>query len=217
MREFSEDLRQRLASGVTTTCLCWRLERSDGETVGLTEHDRQLFVNGEDYLPGGVGMAGPLSQSNGLKPGQASGAGALSSDAITEADLGASLWDGARVDVLRVDWERPDLFWTVWTGRLSEIVHGDLGFEAGLVSTKADLERPVGRVYSRHCDAVLGDALCGVDLQALGDENAHCDGRWETCRSVFQNTDNYRGFPTMPGNDLLLAGPAATGNTGGAR
>ncbi len=217
MRAFSEDLRQRLQSGVTTTCLCWRLERQDGVLVGLTEHDRQLAVDGEIYVPGGVGVAGSLSQSGGLKPGQGSVIGALAHDSISDADLANGLWDGARVDVLRVDWERPDLFWTVWSGRLSEITHGALGFEAELVSAKADLERPVGRIYSRDCDARLGDARCGVDLQALGDESIRCDGRWETCRTVFQNTDNFRGFPQMPGNDTLLAGPAVAGNTGGAR
>lgn len=34
---------------------------------------------------------------------------------------------------------------------------------------------------------------------------AGCDKRWATCRDTFANTLNYRGFPSIPGNDLVLA------------
>lgn len=216
MRNFPEELNARLQSGVTTTCLCWRLTRVDGEMVALTEHDRAIIFDGETYAPQGVISAGAFTQSAALKPGQASGGGALQSDALSEEDIEAGLWDGARVDVFRVDWCKPELRWAVWSGRLSEIRHGALGFEAELVSLKADLERPVGRLYTRQCDAVLGDARCGLDAQTLPPD-ARCDGRWATCRDTYQNTDNFRGFPHMPGNDFILAGPASRDNDGRAR
>ncbi|MEL7320105.1 MAG: phage BR0599 family protein, partial [Pseudomonadota bacterium] len=44
-----------------------------------------------------------------------------------------------------------------------------------------------------------------------------CDQRYETCRDVFANVENFRGFPHLPGNDAILAGPAATDNDGGKR
>lgn len=45
---------------------------------------------------------------------------------------------------------------------------------------------------------------------------AGCDKRFATCRDRFANTDNFRGFPDIPGNDFLIATPAqgAPGNDG---
>ena len=85
----------------------------------------------------------------------------------------------------------------------------------GALSHEAIMERPVGRVYARRCDAALGDARCGVDTGAF--PGVACDQRWETCREVFANTANFRGFPHLPGTDFVLSGPAASGNDGGKR
>jgi uncharacterized phage protein (TIGR02218 family) len=54
---------------------------------------------------------------------------------------------------------------------------------------------------------------------AIGDTftvTAGCDKRFATCRARFANTDNFRGFPQIPGNDFLLASPTqgAPGNYG---
>lgn len=217
MKQIDSDFAARLASGVTRTCLCWKLSRADGTVIGVTDHDRVLYVDGVQYDPGAALAAGTLTTSVSMKPGQASAGGALSSDAISENDLGAGLWDGARVDVLRVDWSESADFVHVWSGRFSEITHGQLGFEAELVSLKADFERPVGRIFSRRCDAVLGDARCGVDLDNPDFAGLTCDQRFETCKTRFGNGEAFRGFPHMPGADFVLSGPAATGNTGGKR
>ncbi|MFN3313088.1 MAG: DUF2163 domain-containing protein [Hyphomonas sp.] len=215
MREINAEFSARLASGVTTTCLCWRLQRADGAVLCLTEHDAPLEMAGEMYLPG-TGFAGAeFTQSASLAPGQAMAQGALAHDAITEEDLEAGLWDRARVDVWRVDWQDPAQHIHVWSGLLSEIRRGKLGFEAELVSLKADLERPIGRVYARRCDAVLGDARCSVETGAF--PGVSCDHRFATCRDVFGNAENFRGFPHLPGPDFVLSGPAAAGNTGGRR
>lgn len=215
MRDISDEFLARLASGVTTTCLCWRLRRVDGAVLCLTEHDAPLELDGETYLPGAGFGAAEFTQGAGLAPGQATAQGALAHDAITEDDLDAGLWDRARVDVWRADWQDPALHVHVWSGMLSEIRRGQLGFEAELVSLKAELERPIGRIYGRRCDAVLGDARCGVATEAF--PGLTCDHRFSTCRDVFANAENFRGFPHLPGPDFMLSGPAATGNTGGRR
>ena len=205
-------LPSEMSDVITTTCLCWRLSRRDGLGLGLTEHDRGVEFGGVVFAPGATLSAGSFETNADLRPSRADASGALSSEAITESDLHAGLWDGARVDVYRVDWRAPDTHTLIWSGRLSEISHGESGFEVELVSLKAELERPVGRVFSRRCDAVLGDDRCTVDP-----EGRVCDQRFETCRDVFQNAVNFRGFPHLPGNDFILSGPAATNNDGGQR
>ncbi|MEO0880709.1 MAG: phage BR0599 family protein, partial [Pseudomonadota bacterium] len=53
----------------------------------------------------------------------------------------------------------------VWSGYLSAVERNQNGgFEAELLSLSADLQRPIGRVIQRRCDAELGDARCGVDI-----------------------------------------------------
>ncbi|GAB5457394.1 MAG: DUF2163 domain-containing protein [Henriciella sp.] len=211
MKVISEELSAALAGEALTLCLCWRLTRSDGFVLGLCDHDRALEVDGVTYMPGATLEAGRFSQSADLKPGRGAAAGALSADAITEEDLLAGLWTRCRIDLLRVDWSQQGLgSIPVWSGFLSEITRNSQGsFEAELVSLKADLERPVGRILQKHCDAVLGDERCG--FPANGET---CDQSFSTCRDVFQNTDNFRGFPHMPGTDFVLSGPAASGNDG---
>ncbi len=45
-----------------------------------------------------------------------------------------------------------------------------------------------------------------------------CDKSWGTCQAKFQNSDSFRGFPHMPGNDFILAGPASqSGANNGAK
>lgn len=215
MREISEGFAARLEGGVTTTCLCWQIVRADGEGLLLAEHDGPLVVDGETFLPGAGLEGAAFVQTASLAPGQAAARGALSHEAITEEDIEAGRWDGARVDVWRVDWQAPEHRAHVWAGRLSEIKRGALGFEAQLVSLKSDLERPLGRIYGRRCDAVLGDVRCGVDTGVF--PGLACDHRFETCRDVFGNAENFRGFPHLPGADFVLAGPAASGNNGGRR
>ncbi len=215
MKTLTTEFAETLASGVTTTCLCWTLVRADGHVLRATEHDRTLIVDGQAYAPGGSLDGFRFTTSASLAPGQAEARGALSHDGITEADLDAGLWDGARLRVIRADWRTPDDTVDVWSGQLTRLRRSQAGFEAELVSVKADLERPVGRIYTRRCDAVLGDARCGVDRSAFpGDA---CDHRFETCRDLFGNAANFRGFPHLPGTDALVVGPAATGNTGGRR
>ena len=201
-----------LRRSVTTTCLCWRLTRTDGFVIGLTDHDVAIEMDGLRYDPGAAFKASAFTATDDLRPSRANASGSLSSDALREDDLIAGLWDDARVDVFRADWQQPEARVLIWSGRLSEITHGDNAFEVELVSLKADFERPVGRVYSRRCDAVLGDARCGAAANGR-----LCDQRFETCRDVFSNTENFRGFPHLPGPDAVLAGPAAAGNTGNKR
>ncbi|MEL6861512.1 MAG: DUF2163 domain-containing protein [Pseudomonadota bacterium] len=214
MQSLSPEFESALQSDALSLCLCWTFTRRDGVSVHMTDHDVPLTVDEIVFDPGAALEAGRFVQSEGLKPTRAAGGGVLSSDAISETDLRAGIWDGCRVDIFQTDWRDPTLGTRhVWSGYLSEIQSGTSGaFEAELISLKSDLERPIGRVLQRRCDAVFGDERCGVQA-----EGQSCDQRFETCRDVFANTENFRGFPHMPGNDFMLAGPAAAGNDGGKR
>lgn len=279
MRAIPEGLAARIATGVTTLAHVWRITRRDDTQLAFTDHDRPLSFDDLVCEPTTGLRAGAIEKSLGLNVDTASIAGALSSDAITEHDLARGLWDGARVDVFRVDWSAPDLRVHLFAGRIGEVRRGARAFEAELRGLQAALNVPVGRVFSRFCDADVGDARCGVDLETsvfrgegvvtdilsggafradgleafaegwfargrlswdAGGESevaahrleagdavlelldapgvalevgatfvvrAGCDKRLATCHAKFSNTENFRGFPHMPGNDAVQAGP----------
>ena len=57
-------------------------------------------------------------------------------------------------------------------------------------------------------------------LPAAGDQvqlQIGCDKQFSTCRDRFGNALNFRGVPTLPGDDAAFAGPSAGSNDGGAR
>lgn len=164
MRQIDEAFSARLAADGTTLCACWRFERTDGEVFGATDHDRAVEFDGVNFVPSAGVDGAVLESSRGLAPGQAAARGALSLAFLNAADVDAGVWDGTRVDVWRVDWRAPEHRVCVWSGRLSEITRQGEAFSAELVSLKADLERTIGRVYARTCDAEVGDTRCGVDL-----------------------------------------------------
>jgi uncharacterized phage protein (TIGR02218 family) len=153
-----------LASGVTTLAWCFRLARGDGVVKGFTDHDRDLSFGGDTYEAASGLTASEFAQSQGLAVDTIEAAGALASAALTEDDLAKGLWDGASIEVWWVDWSNVADRVLVFEGSIGEVRRGPLGFTAEVRSLAHALAQPAGRVYSILCDADLGDARCGVDL-----------------------------------------------------
>lgn len=157
MRWFQHDL--------TGLAFCWRLTRQDGVRLGFTSHDRDMWAEGQLYraTPGLVPSA--LETGDGLDPANVDLAGALSSSAITEADLTAGRWDHARVVLTARDWTAPeDDPLVLLEGELGSISVSDGRFSAELRGAASRLDRPACEETSPLCRATLGDKRCRVDL-----------------------------------------------------
>ena len=264
---------------LTSIALCWRLDRRDGVAMGFTSHDRDLEIEGLRYRAAPGMLPSAISLSDGFDVDTLDISGALTSDAITEADLGAGRWDGARVRLFAVDWEQPEAgTLPLARGELGDVGSRDGAFTAELRGPTALLERPVVEYSSPECRAELGDRRCRIGLAGrtrfvrvievvdavtirvdaaepaangyaygrlrwIGGENSGlasavlasegdeislrepppfavaegvlveltegCDKGFATCRSRFGNSDNFRGEPHLPGNDLLTRYPGA--------
>ncbi|MEA3064646.1 MAG: hypothetical protein QOJ27_1092 [Sphingomonadales bacterium] len=150
---------------LTTLAFCWRVERRDGICLGFTSHDRDLEIDGLAYRSAPGMLPSAISVSDGFEASTLDVAGALTSDAIREADLAAGRWDRAQVALFLVDWEDPG-------GERLPLVRGELGdvgvkangFEAELRGPAALLERAVVEQTSPECRAELGDTRCGIDM-----------------------------------------------------
>ncbi|MDH4440231.1 MAG: DUF2163 domain-containing protein [Rhizobium sp.] len=165
MRRLPEALAAHFASGETTLCRAWRVTRADGGVLGFTEHDQLLVFNGTRFEPASGFAASEAQAASGLAAPGAEIRGGFSSDAITEADLAAGRYNGARVELFLVNWQAPDAQNVLLSVQeIGEVVRAGAGFSAELRSMAHRLQQPQGRIYNRRCDADLGDIRCGVDM-----------------------------------------------------
>lgn len=166
MREIQAEMQARLDAGVTTLSTCWLLTRRDGVVLGFTDHDEDIVIEGVSCAALTGVKAGAQETGLGLGIDSTEIEGALDSAAITAADVAAGLYDGAIVERWLVDWAAPHLRLHLSRGHLGAITREGAAFRAELLGLSAQLNAPVGRVCQRLCDAALGDARCGVDLQS---------------------------------------------------
>lgn len=254
--------------------LCWKIERRDGVVQGFTEHDEDLTFDGVTYLASSGFTASRMQQSLGLSADNLNVDGALSSATINEDDLAAGLYDNAEVELSWVNWQDTAQRIVKDRGNIGEVARRETAFSAEFRSMVHRLNQPGGRLYQRSCDAVLGDARCGVSLsggfKGTGSLSVGSSGRnlvvaglgsfadgfftygvltftagandglqfevkshvgtsirlWEippeavavsdtfevtagcpkdagACKAKFNNLANFRGFPHIPGNDIL--------------
>jgi uncharacterized phage protein (TIGR02218 family) len=163
MLTIPSEMQARLDAGATTLAWCWRVERRDGQVFGFTDHDRDLVFDGVTYRAA-TGLSGSdIDARLGRESASSEMAGVFDASAIAEADLANGVWSRAEVKVYRVDWSDVALRVKVWTGELGEVQHDGVSFRADLNGLSRRLERSIGRIYSRHCDASFGDTRCGLD------------------------------------------------------
>ncbi|HEY0311038.1 MAG TPA: DUF2163 domain-containing protein [Allosphingosinicella sp.] len=149
---------------LTTIAFCWRLERRDGVAIGFTTHDRDLDIEGLRYRAAPGMLPSAISLSDGFEASALDVTGALTSAAISEADLAAGRWDGAAVRLFLVDWEDPSAPLPLVRGELGNVSMQGEGFEAELRGPAALLDRAVVEQTSPTCRAELGDKRCRVDM-----------------------------------------------------
>lgn len=164
MREVPEALAAHLKSEATTTCHCWRVTRRDGAVLGFTEHDGDLNFAGTAFLAASGFAAGETEAATGLQADSSEVAGGFSSAAISEADLAAGKYDGARVELFLVNWQARGEHMLLAVREIGEVSRAGGEFRAELRSIAHRLNQPQGRVYGRRCDASLGDSRCRVAL-----------------------------------------------------
>jgi uncharacterized phage protein (TIGR02218 family) len=164
MRTIDENLAAHIAGGVTTLARCWRLTRGDGVVLGFTDHDRDIVFDGVIHEPVAGFDASEDVTATGFAIGGLEVSGALASERLDADDLAAGLFDNAEVRVYLVNWTTPEERHLLRVGHLGEVIREDGAFRAEIRGLAAALDQPNGRVFRHTCDADLGDARCGIDL-----------------------------------------------------
>lgn len=159
-------MRRALEDGVSHFCRCWFIRRRDGETLGLTDYDRPLRFNHIDFIADAAISLSALDARLGLDASQPQAQGVLSSNALTEADLAAGLYDDAAFDLWLVDWQAPENRMLLMAGRFDKIALSEGRFSVSLAASAGNMNAPRGRLFQNACDAGLGDERCRADISA---------------------------------------------------
>jgi hypothetical protein len=104
MKTASTAMKAHLASEVTTLCTCWKVVRKDGYTLGVTDHDTDLVIDGVTYASSDGYNRSAISNDGTWSVDNLDVTGFMSSDRITEDDLRNGAFDGAEVFVFIVNW-----------------------------------------------------------------------------------------------------------------
>ena len=165
MRNVNPALAAHLASGATTTCRCWRLTRRDDVVQGFTDHDEDLRFDATTFRAGTGFEGSELEGRFGLAVTGTEIHGALADASINEADLAAGRYDDAKVELFLVNWADVEQRLLLRVGNLGEVRREGAAFAAEVRGVSARLNEERGRIYAATCDADLGDARCGFDLE----------------------------------------------------
>jgi uncharacterized phage protein (TIGR02218 family) len=148
----------------TTLCFCWKVTLKDGIKIGFTDHDETISFDGVSFEPESGLNASAAEASLGLAVGTMDVEGALSSTAISEADLSSGAFDGAEVETWLVNWQSITDRVRLRVSLIARIEMNSGVFKAELKSRTHMLDKRIGRTIRRHCDAELGDGRCKVAL-----------------------------------------------------
>lgn len=165
MKNLSPALQAHLDDGTTTLSWCWRIARSDGVVLGFTDHDRALAFDGTDFEPESGFAASEIRAGSDLAVDAQDATGVLTSDRIAETDILDGRWDNAAVELWRVNWADTSQRVLLRRGAVGQIRRGRMAFVAEVRSLAHVLGQTVGRTFQASCDAALGDARCGIDLE----------------------------------------------------
>jgi len=164
MKTLPTGLQAHLDGGTTTLAWCWRLTRSDGQVFGFTDHDLALTFDGTTFQPESGFTASEIRSGSDLSVDAQDAEGVLTSTTITETDILDGRWDNAAVEIWRVNWQDVSQRVLMRRGAIGQVRRGQVQFVAEMRPLAHVLGQSVGRTFQASCDAALGDARCGVNL-----------------------------------------------------
>ena len=164
MRTLPIGLQGHLDSGTTTLCYCWKLTLRFGQVLGFTDHDETIAFDGVNFEAQAGFSSSEIHSSLGFSVDNLEASGALQSGQLDDARLNAGDYDHAAIEIWRVNWQDVTQRILQRKGHLGEVSYGQGHFKAEVRGLAHVLNQPKGRLFQFGCDAALGDARCGVNV-----------------------------------------------------
>ncbi|MGV6800753.1 MAG: DUF2163 domain-containing protein [bacterium] len=164
MRLLSTEFSAHLAQDSTYLATCWRITRQDGLIFGFTDHDNNISFEGADFLASSSGTVSMLSSTADMSVDNTAIEAALNHVSLTEEDLDSGRYDGAEIEIWRVNWQAPSQRLLLKSGTLGQVERTQNSYRVEFRGVFHHLDYTTGRIYQYGCDAALGDERCSLDL-----------------------------------------------------
>jgi uncharacterized phage protein (TIGR02218 family) len=164
MKTLNAGLQAHLDTGTTTLCSCWKLTLRSGESLGFTDHDETLILDGVSFEAQAGFSASEIQSTLGFAVDNLEVSGALQSGRLDETRLKAGDYDHAAIEIWRVNWQDVSQRLLQRKGHLGEVSYGQGHFKAEVRGLAHLLNQPRGRLFQFGCDAQLGDVRCGANV-----------------------------------------------------
>jgi len=149
---------------------CWLIERLDSAVLALTDHNRSLIHDGVSYEPAAGFDQSAVRSEGALRGGSVEIRGAVLASVVTQEDLWAKRYHGARITEIVVNWRFP---WaaplTKRVFKIARIRHTKEEWIAELEDQATQMSQEVGVILTRDCRHQLGDANCTFDVRPLSE------------------------------------------------
>lgn len=155
---------------MTTYASCWKITRQDATVEGYTDHDTDLMFGGVTYLSSAGYAPSAIERNSTLSPNNQEVVGIIDNVNLSSADLLAGVYDGARLEIIRVDWTNTADTLTILVALLGHVVVKGERYSVELQSIESELAKPIGQVVTLRCTADLGDSRCGYSLTPVSGE-----------------------------------------------
>lgn len=169
MKTISTALNTHFGSEVTTLCICWKLVRKDGLTLGFTSHDQDLTIDGVFYDSTHTFTNSAVSSNSDMSVDNLDVTGVLDADAITLEDLRNGLFNFASIYIFAVNWS--DLtqgqvaLRRGWFGEVTVAQNGM--FHAELRGMAQALSHNYIESFTPECRADFCDARCKLNITSF--------------------------------------------------
>jgi uncharacterized phage protein (TIGR02218 family) len=151
-RSLSLAMTSYLSGPLLALCTCLKVTRIDTLVFGFTSLDQDITISGVTYEAGTSVDASELRQSVGAGVDNLDIVSLITSSRITEVDIRAGLWDGARVELFFVNFEDTSMGTIpLLTGYLGEVSHDVGQYHAEIRSLSQRLSSQVGELTSPLC------------------------------------------------------------------
>ena len=198
MRNIPQNLQDSLSSEVSTICHMCLITLQGGNKLAFTSLDEDIEFEGETYLSNPGFFVEDYNNSQELKSDEFEVIGLFEDESITQEDIKKGLLDDAKVEIFLIDYESSTGDKAVLQkGFISKVISQDgESFRAEISSFADKLNKNITDVYSPQCRAKLGDAKCGVDLQALtfSGSVSSADSDVRFADSTLTQTDGYFNY-----------------------
>lgn len=164
MKKLTHEIISHIKSELTTVAICWKIRLSNGKLLYFTEHDNEIDINGEKYIPDALVNSTAIESLSGLLPNNLNIEISLIDPSVASSE--SKYYEGASVDAMMINFMNPNAdIINIFSGYIASITATPLSLKAKIQSYSDHLNNTIGELYSPLCRANFCDSLCKLSAE----------------------------------------------------